>query len=233
VKDTGSPTGTGAGLTREILDPGRPELRKLSVALILILACALGVTAAANGDGNASTGQDPGDNGAGAAAPTYPECGPYASDTGEVICRFRTFRISQGSCQAWTLRSSDSCPGKAVGAFPWGRQFNGDETITNFNWKQQDDERSLQITSFESGSSPAATLNGVVPNPGSPNFRVNDAFARNDRGGSNGDHFYTPNLPGQAAGTVGGPLYINVTAGGAKVEISGYLYLGSPAVRSR
>jgi hypothetical protein len=61
----------------------------------------------------------------------------------------------------------------------------------------------------------------------SANFTITDGIAANDLGYPNGDHFYTPNIPGQQAGEVGGPLYLDFQfhSGGSTVKIHGYLYL--------
>ena len=46
-------------------------------------------------------------------------------------------------------------------------------------------------------------------------------------GATVGDHFYTPDLPGQDAGELGGPLYFDFSTGTNRnnVTIEGYLYL--------
>jgi len=64
----------------------------------------------------------------------------------------------------------------------------------------------------------------------SDRYTITDAYAQNEAGYPNGDHFYTPDPAGAAAGRVGGPLKLNFENGsgtdfGAKSWVSGYLYL--------
>jgi hypothetical protein len=74
-----------------------------------------------------------------------------------------------------------------------------------------------------------AHLGGHIANSSSDSFTITDAFAQNESGYPNGDHFYTPDLPGQAPGEVGGPLAFNFKNGRAgsdgEVLVSGFLYL--------
>jgi hypothetical protein len=111
--------------------------------------------------------------------------------------------------------------------FPWGVSSNGGRPRAQVSWRQSGSVRVLEVAS--SGSS-IARLDGNIPNSGSDRYTITNAFAQNDRGGTNGDNFFTPNLAGQQPGEVGGPLSLNFQNGsgtdfGAQVWIRGYLYL--------
>jgi hypothetical protein len=99
-------------------------------------------------------------------------------------------------------------------------------------WQPEGSERSVVMVSFwgsDREGNGAAHLGGHIPNSSSNRFTVTDAFAQNESGYPNGDHFYTPDLPGQAPGEVGGPLDFNFknarSGGSGEVWVSGYLYL--------
>lgn len=90
-------------------------------------------------------------------------------------------------------------------------------------------DHKVQFVAFDGGTG-IAHLGGTMPGPGSADFSVEDGFATNESDYPNGDHFFTPDLPGAAAGEVGGPLKVNFVGGGwseggAELYIDGYLYL--------
>ncbi len=160
----------------------------------------------------------------------YPPCGPYVSEGPSLICKFTEMYLDLD--QEGPLRpcrfgdSSGGCPGRATGLFPWGRTGAGDRPRVQISWRPGDRVRILEVASEGS----AGRLDGTIPNAGSDRFTVTNAFARNENGGGNGDNFFTPNLPGQGPGEVGGPLKLNFQNGrgtdfGAQAWISGYLFL--------
>lgn len=178
------------------------------------------------------TSQDPGGN----QRTSYPICGPYVSEGPTEICRFDQLHLHVEGTISSPCRfgnETGSCGGQpTAGLFPWGDTGNGERPGVSFVWSPSEGRRSLRITVFRDGQGtlPAALLYGSVPNSGSPRLTIDEGYAQNEKGHPNGDHFYTPDLPGQAAGEPGGPLAINVQNGGsistsAEVDISGYLYL--------
>lgn len=76
-------------------------------------------------------------------------------------------------------------------------------------------------------------LRGSIPGPGSADFSIADGWAQPTEGGTpeqGGDRLYTPDIPGQAAGEFGGPLYLNFQSGTPTpnrntVTFEGYLFL--------
>jgi hypothetical protein len=161
----------------------------------------------------------------------YPPCGPYVSQGPTEICRFNAMFLElefpeHQEC-SWGA-ASNSCPGEAtVGLFPWAVAAIGGGTTVKLSWFPSGGKREVTVDSYSNGTF-AAQLGGSVPFAGSPRFTVTNGFAANGFGNPNGDRFFTPNLPGQAQGEVGGPLAINVqslSTGGASAWISGYLYL--------
>ena len=174
--------------------------------------------------------------GIGASDPDVPVCSPYISEGTSEICRFTEMYLNleqEGAFNPCRFGSnSGSCPGIASGAFPWGQQGGGFRTTMQINWGPNASSRNLVVVSYPGprGGDGWAHLGGTVPNAGSNRYTITDAFAQNDRGYPNGDHFYTPDLPGQGPGEIGGPLGINFQNGsgldlGAECWISGYLYL--------
>jgi hypothetical protein len=174
--------------------------------------------------------------GIGADNPDAPVCSPYTSEGTSEICRFTELYLDleqEGAFNPCRFGSgSGGCPGLATGAFPWGQGGGGGRVKAQINWSWNGKSRNIQVVSYPGERSGAAWahLGGTVPNAGSDRFTVTDAFAQNDRGYPNGDHFFTPDLPGQRPGEIGGPLGINFQNGsgtnfGAECWISGYLYL--------
>jgi hypothetical protein len=159
-----------------------------------------------------------GDNGQGA---DFPSCSPYLSETPASICKLDQIYAKldqEGVFKSCVFtRGSGGCPGKSKrGSFPWCC------TNVQFNWNWGN--HSVHFFSDRVGA-----LMGTMPGPGSADFTVTDGFASGEPGPSP-DRFYTPDLPGAAAGEVGGPLKVNFVGGswdetGAEIYIDGYLYL--------
>lgn len=205
-------------------------MRRISLLLVLsgaTLVLSVFVGTAAYGAhhrhhrGTATTTQS---EGAG-TGPEYPPCSPYLSEGAGSICRLQNLRIEartgfqKEACQ-WTKATID-CEGRGLsGPFPW---TNGG----GVSWKPNGNGRTLSLTSYSGGT----RLVGTLPAPDSPRFTVTDARAD---GGElpldQADNFYTPNLPGQAPGEVGGPLEFRAKdyTDPFRVELTfnGYLYLG-------
>jgi hypothetical protein len=162
----------------------------------------------------------------------YPPCGPYVSEGPTAICKFEKVYAKLDQEAAFKSckfdRSSGSCPGYSKsGTYPWGAPGRSYSMRWYWNWSNHQ----VQFVVFRDGDTGVAHLGGTMPSSGSPRFSISDGFATNDdKGYPNGDHFYTPDLPGAAAGEVGGPLYVNFVGGswdetGAELYIDGYLYL--------
>jgi hypothetical protein len=159
----------------------------------------------------------------------YPPCGPYISEGTATICRFDQLHFDIRFADVGTCsfgQPEKGCGGFAVsGLFPWGvTGAQGVRPRIRFSWKPSGTVRSVR---FDAGSS---YLSGTLPSSSSPAFTVTDGYAEDDRGSPHGDHFFTPDIPGQAAGEVGGPLYLNFVNGQGEwgqgtVFIRGYLYL--------
>lgn len=169
--------------------------------------------------------------------PKYPDCSPYVSETGSTICQFSQismtcsgddFDVTAGIC---TSKQNGTSSIANSGSYPWGASGQVQaESRGRVNWNHNDG--GFYYAAFPYGTehldNPMATLAGKVPNPAGAEFYVSDAWGRGDTGALSGDHLYTPNIPGQAAGTIGGPLYLNFVNrrfDSNRVEIHGYLYL--------
>lgn len=168
--------------------------------------------------------------GQGSPDSTYPPCSPYVSEGTSQICEFSELYLDldqEGPFNPCRFGdSSGGCPGAATGLFPWGKTGARGKPRVQVSWRWNGTSRTLEVASEGS----AGRLDGTIPNSGSDRFTVTTGFARNDKGGSNGDYFFTPNLPGQGPGEVGGPLKLNFKNGsgtnfGAEAWISGYLFL--------
>lgn len=162
---------------------------------------------------------------------TYPPCSPYVSEGTTTICRFPrlhlnlVYRFGQ-PCSSWG-DNEGRCDGYSIGgAFPWG---GGDHGVSLF-WKPGPyGRRAVTMVAYSpsTGDVGIAHLGGTLWGRDSPRFTIEDGFAADDRGYPNGEHFYTPDIPGQEAGEVGGPLHLDFINGhpGADAYIDGYLYL--------
>jgi hypothetical protein len=155
---------------------------------------------------------------------SVPPCSPYVSEGVGNICKFNKLHLDSNICPSFT-KSSGSCVGYATGLYPWD---GGEAPKGEFSWDRAAN-RVLYVAYPDGDSSKPgmAHLGGTVPGPGSKEFTITDGFAQNEKGYPNGDHFYTPDLPGQAAGEEGGPLYLDFVNGktGADIYIHGFLYL--------
>jgi hypothetical protein len=160
----------------------------------------------------------------------YPPCGPYVGEGPTYICKFEELHASLSFCTTFRARV-ESCSGDGVaGLFPWGtRAFRGDPDVI-FNWDWRSGEVRLVSYRNDLGDIGTAFLSGKMPDATSDRYTITDAFAQNDRGVEQGPHFYTPDLPGQEPGQVGGPLHLNYIGSEGVVTrsqlyISGYMYL--------
>jgi hypothetical protein len=171
--------------------------------------------------------------GQGDGAGDFPTCSPYVSEGATTICKFDAMHFGvglQGRCPGFGA-DQGSCDGTTHdGPYPWGVLPDGGEPrcALDWDWSKHD----VLYVAFKPGQAAGyAHLGGKMPGPSSANFTVTDGYAQNDEGYGHGDHFYTPDLPGQGPGEVGGPLYLDFEhVGGhsndaASVTIHGYLYL--------
>ena len=161
----------------------------------------------------------------------YPVCGPYVSEGTSSICNLKKVRfgvLNDRTCDSFgDTDTHAACHGKTdEGPYPWGVTPSGGTPDAGFYWNWAN--HTVLYVAYKPGQSEGyAHLGGTMSAPNSPDFTITDGFAQNDQGYPNGDHFYTPNLPGQSAGEVGGPLKIDVEYSGGiyHVAINGYLYL--------
>jgi hypothetical protein len=173
--------------------------------------------------------------GAGAGASDVPVCSPYTAEGPSEICRLPELNYdlyASGTTACAFGKASYSCEGIVSGVFPWGDAGGGESPKAVFNWAPapQPGQRSVVIIS-ELSKSAAGLLTRMdcrSPGPASADLTVDKAIVKTDTGTA---EFYTPDLPGQAAGEPGGPLYLNFESGkyafglGAKAHINGYLYV--------
>jgi hypothetical protein len=170
---------------------------------------------------------------------SYPPCGPYVSEATTPICRIENLhfdldRQSYTKSCSWGDGGGD-CPGRAIsGPFPWGLSGPTSRFYASMQWFHDvpASVRRVNFITYQTvqGGPDVANIFGFVSNAGSPRFSVTDAVAPGERPAAESDHFYTPELPGQGPGEVGGPLYLNVQNGsglnlGADAWINGYLFL--------
>jgi hypothetical protein len=207
---------------------------KLSVTLVVALACLTCFAAAASAQpapptkGGTVKSISPLLTGA-AEGDEYPPCGPYVSEGTTSICHFEEMKLYElGSCAI--TDDSGYCPGRVSGLFPWGVLGSGDAPRVVLGWKQVSSEKRVSITTSEARERPTlARLDGVIFDGAPDRFTVQDGFAQNDQGDGRGDHFYTPDFRGQAAGEVGGPLKFTFKYFrgilSSECLISGYLFL--------
>jgi len=164
----------------------------------------------------------------------YPPCGPYTSESFSRICRFEKLSLVLREQSVGTPcrlgNDSGECLGEVVaGLFPWSTSGTSEGVTVKFTWLPGADGKVIRIYVLGKARPDTiiASLSGSVPNAGSPRFSIAEGYAQNDKGFPFGDYFWTPDLPGQAAGEPGGPLGINFQSKGigATVDITGYLYL--------
>ena len=148
-----------------------------------------------------------------------PSCSPWVSESPASVCRFDQLHIDiTDQCKSFGA-SSDSCTGNGrSGPFPWANSI--DSVV--FKWSGGA-RRTVEYDASRDGET-VGMLHGTVPDPGSSEFSIDAAFAKGD---GVRDDFYTPDLPGQKPGELGGPLHLNFNNGryGADIYIEGYLYL--------
>jgi hypothetical protein len=177
-------------------------------------------------------------------AASYPVCSPYVSEDQGTICHFEQMHLvlhdEKVFVACWIARPQSDCPGVATsGPYPWGlygrdglgpERDNRDVRFES-KWGPGLRDATILFISTNPGSDTGiAHLGGTLPAPDSPALSINDAFATDDdHGYPVGDHFYTPDIPGQRPGEVGGPLYLKFINGSltdvAEAYIEGYLYL--------
>jgi hypothetical protein len=198
----------------------RPLRFRIAATLIVVagLSAPLGVTgpqalamsaAMANGSGPAVTAQPP----------AWPNC-PAATEYCWVDIHFDTV-ISY--CPNFT-RSSGNCVGRSSGtpAFSTSSIFPPESAY--FSWRGSGN-RTVAFDKIAIYGGIVVVLRaeiiGQIPGPGNSNFSVNRAVIV----GNNNGPWYTPNIPGVPAGSVGGPLYFRFRNGviGADVYFHGYL----------
>lgn len=164
----------------------------------------------------------------------YPVCGPYVSEGTSEICRFDQLHLSleqNFECRFFATPSGECIGTVTAGLFPWGETGAAVRPEVSFTWRPAGDRRLISFLSFAGPriGPGIANLEGTVSGSGSPALQIDSAWAQSELGYPHGDRFYTPNLPGQGPGAVGGPLAINFqTKGsdrGGEVDIYGYLYL--------
>jgi len=176
--------------------------------------------------------------GAAAADEKYPPCSPYVSEGTSDICRFEQVYMvlePEGFLEGCRFGNANgNCDGEGKGApYPWGTSYDGENTRMRIVWRTDPSQRAVTIA-FSWGRQPGhdeiAWISGHVPGAASDRFTVTDAFAPYESDHDAGDHFYTPDLPGQGPGEVGGPLHFAFQNDsglylGAKLWVGGYLYL--------
>lgn len=167
--------------------------------------------------------------GGGAGGSEIPACSPYTAEGPSEVCalqglHYDLLAVGVRACEFG--KSSYSCEGYVSGPYPWGDLPSGGRSWTFFNWAGN--PRSVVIISqLSKNQEPFLTrMECRISDPSSPRLMVDRAIVRTDTGGTT--EFFTPNLPGQAAGEPGGPLYLNFENGkglGADAYINGYLYV--------
>jgi hypothetical protein len=164
----------------------------------------------------------------------YAPCGPYTSEGFSRICRFEKLHLELREQSVGTPcrigNASGECRGEVTaGLFPWATSGTDEGVTVRFVWSPTADAKAIKIYVLGKAHPDTilAGLSGTVPDAGSPRFSISEGYAQNEKGFPSGDYFYTPDLPGQAAGEPGGPLGINFQSKGigATVDVSGYLYL--------
>jgi hypothetical protein len=162
----------------------------------------------------------------------YPPCSPYVSEGTSEICDLGQLDMTLANGGGFSEPSGQESGHGRGAPFPWGQTYYGAPSRMRIYWQPEGSERSVVMVSFWGSSADgdgAAHLGGHIANSSSNSFTITDAFAQNESGYPNGDHFYTPDLPGQAPGEVGGPLNFNFKngsgGGSGEVLVNGYLYL--------
>lgn len=159
----------------------------------------------------------------------YPPCSPYVGEGTTFICKFAGLNARFEGGPSFGDGAGNYDGSASGGPAPWGTSpFGGGVPVVNLAWNWS--QRWVRFVSYRGDQETVGTafLSGSMPSATSNRFSISDAFAQNDRGREIGEHFYTPDLPGQEAGEVGGPLNLNFvhgSTGPSRVYVDGYLYL--------
>jgi hypothetical protein len=160
-----------------------------------------------------------------------PPCSPYTAEGPSEICSLQGLHFdlrAQGVRACEFQKSEYSCEGDVSGPFPWGAGPTGAEPRGVFNWTPGPNGwRSVVIISEldKTAKGLLTRMDCRISGPGSAGLLVDKASVKTETGTA---EFFTPNLPGQAPGEPGGPLYLNFVNGrglGADAYINGYLYV--------
>jgi hypothetical protein len=204
----------------------RPEvtvkMRKLSFVLAVVLSLFVVV-----GIGGAGAAPAPkvGANGGGS---DYPSCSPYTVEGPSEICSLGV-RLNFRRCEF--SDSTGSCLGDGYGTSPWGLRPDGGPATSIVNWAASGRERGVVIISqlgLGTENPPLVRMECHMADPGSHRLTVDRARVKGEDGVA---EFFTPDLPGQAAGEPGGPLDLNYVRSGPDIFLNGYLYVKRPAKR--
>lgn len=167
-----------------------------------------------------------------------PPCSPYVTEGPTGYCKLSKITLICGGDSI--SRNSGTCTTQGAnlwvtsGPAPFGVGNSGDIQAGRLDWNHGPHDISFTTYPWQQfGGTVTSYLRGKIPGPGSADFTVSDGWGRPTEGGGpdqSGDHLYTPNIPGQAAGEFGGPLYLNFQSGQPNpnrntVTIEGYLYL--------
>ncbi len=204
-------------------------MRKLSLVLAVVLS--LSVVVAICGAGAASK---PATNRGGkakrvdqAGGGDYPTCSPYTIEGPSEICNLGGVRLNFEKCGF--TDSSGSCQGYGYGTFPWGHRPDGGPTTSIVNWAPSGRQRGVVIIAQQhyakTEDPPLVRIEGHMADPGSHRLTIDRARVKAEDGVV---EFFTPDLPGQAAGEVGGPLDLNFQRSGPDIFLNGYLYVKRP-----
>jgi hypothetical protein len=164
-----------------------------------------------------------------AIAPTANRNGVPNCPSNEAVCYFPNMHgdmVEFAICPGFS-KASGSCSGSSEGGvspwspndkaiFGWQGSADGFRNVSYYAKYSVDDEHTAV----------AADLGGSVPGPNSADFTITDAADPHGPADTKDTHWYTPDVAGAAAGTQGGPLYLDFENGswGFDIYIHGYLY---------
>jgi hypothetical protein len=146
----------------------------------------------------------------------------------EAVCQFPQMHgdmIQFSICPGFDA-ASGGCSGNSTGGvapwswaksqFSWQGRADGPRSVSYWSYYDVDDEHTAV----------AAELAGDVPGPGSADYSITTATDPHGPADTKDTTWYTPNVAGAAAGTQGGPLYLDFENGswGFDIYIHGYLY---------
>ncbi len=155
----------------------------------------------------------------------YPTCSPYMSEGPSEICSLGGIRLHVSGCSF--ADPSGSCRGEGYGTSPWGLRPDGGPGFSIFNWATYGSQRAVVMINqknFELENPPLMRMEAHMSDPGSHRLMVDRATVQSENGLV---EFFTPNLPGQAAGEPGGPLDLNFEQprSSSNIYLNGYLYV--------